>query len=289
MDLKLLASNIAEVYMQNPKVAAVLLGGSVSRNWQDNYSDIELFVLWNESPVDHDRKRVMEKVHGNVIDFHPYEEEEWSETYIAQGVKLEISSFLTETIEKAIEDVTERADTHLDKQCLVAAVHDGLSLEGSKLLKTLQKKTKSYPDSLSRAMILEYSDLGTRWQNREALLQREDWLMLYNVIVSVQTHIMGMLFGLNRLYVHHPAFKWQRRSLEFMPLTPKNISNRFESSLLDHPKTGVREMEKVIEDMHALINSAYPEMKLHDFLYKSLFLRPENEADMGDGFEAKRH
>ncbi|WP_152604252.1 hypothetical protein [Heyndrickxia ginsengihumi] len=52
-------------------------------------------------------------------------------------------------------------------------------------------------------MIKEYMDLGSRWNNREALFARGDWLMLYKVIVSVQSNIMGMLFGLNRLYVHH--------------------------------------------------------------------------------------
>jgi tRNA nucleotidyltransferase (CCA-adding enzyme) len=56
VDLKILASEIANIYQQNPKVEAVLLGGSVSRNWHDEYSDIELFVFWKGDPTDEERK-----------------------------------------------------------------------------------------------------------------------------------------------------------------------------------------------------------------------------------------
>lgn len=95
MDLHVKAKAIAVLYKQNPKVEAVLLGGSVARGWDDHFSDSELFVLWTEEPTDRDRKAIIEQANGNIIDFHPYEDEEWSESYITDNVKLEISSFLT--------------------------------------------------------------------------------------------------------------------------------------------------------------------------------------------------
>lgn len=130
MNLKLLASTISKVYKQNPKVEAVLLGGSVSRNWNDKYSDIELFVFWKEGPTEEDRKVSINSVNGKIIDFHPYEEEEWSETYVANGVKFEISNFLTSTIQNIINDVIVGFDTDLDKQCLISTVCHGITLYG---------------------------------------------------------------------------------------------------------------------------------------------------------------
>ncbi|MGG3694161.1 hypothetical protein [Heyndrickxia ginsengihumi] len=82
MNLKELAIDIANVYLQHSKVEAVLLGGSVSRNWYDDYADIELFILWRENPTDEDRKAAIHYVNGDIIDFYLYEDEEWSETYI---------------------------------------------------------------------------------------------------------------------------------------------------------------------------------------------------------------
>ncbi len=77
MDLKKLAHDIANVYMENSKVEAVLLGGSVARNWHDEFSDIELFVFWKIDPTDHDRKYVINRVNGEVIDFYDFEDDEW--------------------------------------------------------------------------------------------------------------------------------------------------------------------------------------------------------------------
>ncbi|MED4018734.1 DUF4037 domain-containing protein [Sutcliffiella cohnii] len=275
MHLKKFAAEIAKIYKMNPKVDAVLLGGSVSRNWEDEYSDIELFVFWNEAPSDEDRKTPIKKVKGDIIDFHPFEDEEWSETYTTEGVKLEISNFLTHTINKIIDDVTISFDTNLDKQCIVATVHDGVSLSGDLVIKSMKEKVHFYSDELSVAMIEEYIHLGNRWNNREALLNRKDWLMLYKVMVDVQTNVMGMLFGLNRQYVHHPAFKWQKQSLHSMNITPENIVNRLESIFLDHPSNSVRELEVIIGEVYGLIQREYPQIDLSSVIDKSLFLRPK--------------
>ena len=276
MTLKLLASNLSKVYMKNPKVAAVLLGGSVSRNWDDEYSDIELFVFWKEGPTDADRTFPINSVNGTVIDFHPFEEEEWSETYVTDGVKLEISNFLTSTIQNIVNDVILGFDTDLDKQCLVSAIYDGIPLYGEEIISNLKKKVEVYPKDLSVGMINDNIYLGNRWNNREALLKREDWLMLYKVIVSVQTNLMGILFGLNRIYVHHPAFKWQKHSLEAMKIAPHNAFNRFKSILLTHPKESVSELEEIIQEVYELIRTEYPSIDLSEVIDKSLSLRTKN-------------
>ena len=262
--------------MKNPKVEAVLLGGSVSRNWDDEYSDIELFVFWKEGPTDVDRKFPINSVNGTVIDFHPFEEEEWSETYVTDGVKLEISNFLTSTIQNIINDVILGFDTDLDKQCLISTVYDGIPLYGEEIISNLKKKVEVYPKDLSVGMINDNIYLGNRWNNREALLKREDWLMLYKVIVSVQTNLMGILFGLNRIYVHHPAFKWQKHSLEAMKIVPNNAFNRFKSILLTHPKESVSELEEIIQEVYELIRTEYPSLDLSEVIDKSLSLRPKN-------------
>ena len=65
------------------------------------------------------------------MSYHPYEEEEWSETYLTkEGIKLEISNFLTVTVEKIISEVIEQHDINYEKQCIVSSVHDGVSLYG---------------------------------------------------------------------------------------------------------------------------------------------------------------
>ncbi|GGP11838.1 DUF4037 domain-containing protein [Oceanobacillus neutriphilus] len=276
MNLNILAEKAAKVYQINPKVEAVLLGGSVSRNWQDSYSDIELFIFWKEPPTDEDRKKPVTKLAGEIIDFYPYEEKEWSETYIAEGIKLEISNFLTTSIEGIIDDIVVSFNPDVYKQCLAAAVYDGVPLSGESFVKQLKDKVKQYPNELSIAMIKEYMFLGNSWTNREALLHRKDWLMLYKVITDVQTHIMGMLSGLNKQYVHHPAFKWQKQTLESMAIAPENISSRLESVFLSDPVTSLSELEGIVLEVYQFIQREHPKMDISPVVGKSLFLRPEH-------------
>ncbi|ERN53942.1 DUF4037 domain-containing protein [Alkalihalophilus marmarensis] len=277
MNLERLASQISNFYKQNQKIEAVLLGGSVSRNWHDKHSDIELFVFWKGAPTDDERKAPIIELNGNIIDFHPYEEEEWSESYITQGVKFEISNFLTETIHKVIRDVITSYDTDLDKQCILATVYNGVTLSGDLVINSMKEKVSKYPYKLSVAMVKENLYLGNRWNNREALLERKDWLMLYKVMTEVQTKLMGILFGLNRQFVHHPAFKWQKQTLDSMEVTPENIVNRLASTFLEDPNVSVRELEAIIQETYELIKCELPQIDVSFVVDKSLYLRPRND------------
>ena len=100
-------------------------------------------------------KKPIAELDGEIIDFFPYEDGEWSETYISQGVKLEISNFLTETINMVINDVLVSFDTNPVKQCLLAAIHDGISLSEDNVMETLKNKVKKYPTELRIAMVEE--------------------------------------------------------------------------------------------------------------------------------------
>lgn len=277
LDLKKLAMDVSEVYAQNSKVEAILLGGSVSRNWQDEYSDIELLIFWKEEPADEDRKESIKKSAGKIIDFHPFEQEEWSETYVSQGVKFEISNFLTDTIQQIIKDVIFFFDTDLEKQCIVAAIDKGIPFHGELVITKMKERVSEYPDELRKAMIVENMDLGNRWNNRAALLYRQDWLMLYKVMVTVQTKLMTILFSLNRQYVPHPAFKWQRNSLELMEITPENAITRLESVFLNTPESSVKELQAIIQEVYRLIDRELPQIGISTTIDKSLLLRPKNE------------
>lgn len=271
------AKEIATIYKSNPNIDTVFVGGSVSRNWQDAYSDIEIFVLWKEAPTVEERRNPITLVNGEIVDFFPYEDDEWSETYMSQGVKLEISNFLTVTITKVIENVLLSFNTCPVKQCLLAAVQDGICLGDDSVMELLKNKIRSYPTELSIAMVKENLYMGNKWNNREALLHRKDWLMLYQTIAEVQMKLMNILFGLNRQFIHHPSFKWQRQTLESMAIIPKDITNRFESTFLQDPEIAVKQLNLIIKDVYRLIQQTLPQIDVSTVIQKSLSLRPFNQ------------
>ncbi|MFG6147150.1 DUF4037 domain-containing protein [Halobacillus sp. B23F22_1] len=254
MILKETAVKVANAYKANSKVEAIYIAGSLSREWEDEYSDIELNICWSESPGDEDRKSVINELNGSIIDFHEYEEEEWSESYEVDGAKIEISSFLTETILKKIQRVTKEFRIDIEDQSIAASIHYGIPLYGEEVLDGLKAKVLVYPESLSSNMINAHLDFGPRWKHRHTLLDREDWLMFYSLLTGTQEKVMGLLFGLNCMYVHHPAYKWQKQSLDLMNIKPDRINERLESVFLSTPAAGLQELEGVIEDIERLID-----------------------------------
>ncbi|MGR3764274.1 DUF4037 domain-containing protein [Rossellomorea sp. NS-SX7] len=260
-NLKRKSLEMAQLYKQNPKVESVLLAGSVSRNWHDEHSDIEFHIFWVEPPNDEDRLDPIHKVNGSILSFHPYEEEEWSEAYHTDdGIKLEISSFLTATVERVINEVIYNFTTDYDKQCIAASVYYGQPLFGEEKINQLKNTLRSYPEELSKAMILENLQFGNRWDNRQALLNRKDWLMLYSVICDVQRNILGVLFGLNQMFVHHPSFKWMHHSVALMNVKPKKLDDRMADVLYGKPEKSVRELTFLIEETIALVEERYPDL-----------------------------
>ncbi|MFP7477450.1 DUF4037 domain-containing protein [Terribacillus saccharophilus] len=270
------AKDIANIYKMNTNIDTVFVGGSVSRNWHDAYSDIEIFVLWKEAPTEEERKNPIVLLNGEIIDFFPYEDGEWSETYISQGVKFEISNFLTTTINKVIDEVMLSFDTSPVKQCLLAAIHNGISLSDDAVMEMLKDKVRRYPVELGIAMVSENLYMGAKWNNREALLHRRDWLMLYQTMAEVQKKLMHLLFGLNRQFIHHPSLKWQRQTLESMDIIPKDAADRFESIFLQAPETAVKELDEIIKHIYELIQQTLPQIDVSAISEKSLYLRPFN-------------
>ncbi|MCP3030981.1 DUF4037 domain-containing protein [Halobacillus sp. A1] len=254
MTLKELAAKAAEVYKDNPKVEAVYIAGSISREWEDEHSDIELHVLWGEGPSEDDRRIPVERLNGKMISFYEYEDEEWSETYEMEQKKLEMSHFLTQTVVRKIQKVTREFQVDIEDQCIAASVHFGIPLYGEELLDGLKAKVLVYPEALSHSMIEAHSNLGPRWKHRHTLLEREDWLMFYSLMASTQEKVMGLLFGLNCMYVHHPAYKWQKQSLELMNIKPDQLKERLESVFLSSPAKGLKDLESVVEDLQILVD-----------------------------------
>lgn len=98
------AKKVTEYYRSNTNVDIVYISGSVSRGWEDEYSDIEINVLWNKDPTEDERLYPIKERGGKVLDFYPFEGEEWSESYIVSNVKYEISNFCTRTFQRIIDN-----------------------------------------------------------------------------------------------------------------------------------------------------------------------------------------
>src|SRR5215475_13806234 len=86
------ARSVAPIIARNPKVQAIMLGGSASRGNADSYSDIEIGVFWSEAPTEADRLAPIEPCGGEFWELDSYnaEDDVWMEQWGLGGVKMDM-------------------------------------------------------------------------------------------------------------------------------------------------------------------------------------------------------
>ncbi|CAG9622389.1 DUF4037 domain-containing protein [Sutcliffiella rhizosphaerae] len=265
MSLKQTAMKLTTIYKNNPSIEAIMLAGSVATGWEDEFSDIELHILWKKPPSDDDRKQPIQFINGSVLSYFPFEDGEWSESYLTpEGIKLEISNFLTSTVETFITDVTIHFDMNYDKQCILASIKDGMPLYGEMVINSLKQSISIYPHQLAKRMISENLWLGSRWNNRAALMKRQDRLMLNGVTQDACIKLMGVLFGLNKMYVHHPSFKWLSNKEKEFTVKPENFVARINQFLLSNQEQALKELEDLFADVIRLVHQYHLDLDIEE-------------------------
>jgi hypothetical protein len=255
------AREMAGHYAQNEKVAAVVVAGSVGHGRADAYSDIELDVFWLKPPTDEERKRPIKALAGEIIAFHAYEDDEWSEDFLTGKMQVDVSNFLVDTIDRYLGEVL-LGDTAVLKQCRLAALQHGVAVVGREQIENWQARITPYPDALRRAMIAEnlsFNALGI-WYMRDVLLARQDWLFLADVLVRMQQRILGALHGLNGLYLAHPGFKWLNETIAEMTLAPPKLATRLQHINHSPPAEAISPLHHLLQETVALAEQELPEM-----------------------------
>ncbi|WP_308937077.1 DUF4037 domain-containing protein [Cytobacillus kochii] len=214
---------------------------------------------------------------GKILDFYPFEGEEWSESYIVSNVKYEISNFRTRTFQRIIDDLLIKLKADIEKQVLLASLQSGIPLVGKDLFKGLRRQMDGYPTELTIYLIKEYKEVTNSWHSRYGLLERNDWYLLQQVLFSVEKNILILLFALNKEFIQHPGFKWLRKSVNALKVKPSNFLERLEKVHIGQlTMRDLQELEKLLVETYRLIERAYPEIDLNEVKQKSKLTRPKN-------------
>lgn len=264
-----LAKHIAGAYTTNPRVRAVVVNGSVGRGNADRYSDLELTVFWADHPAENERRAAVERAGGSDLTLWPlYEpDEEYSSSYLVGGVKVDLGEFTVETIERFIDDVIERADIADYKQLLISAILQGTPVHGAALVRQWRAQVASYPRALAEAMILAHCEFNL--SSADVLAERDDLLMLYDLICTTERQILGILLGLNRLYLANPNYKWLDQLVSELRIAPAALSFRLKQIFRTDAKLAVRALQQLIEETLALVEKHMPQLDMQPYLAQS--------------------
>jgi hypothetical protein len=251
----ILARQIAPAYIQNPKVQAIAVTGSVARGWADNHSNLEISIFWSETPSEAEGQAARES-----FDIRSFRNGRWLERGELEGIKIELNQILVETVEQCLTEVVAHYDPAVEKQLLLASIQYSLPFHGAPLIEAWRVRAASYPPQLAQAMIRQNLQFNGSWANRETLVERDDLLPLYDLYCQMERQILGILFGLNRLYLPHPNGKWLERLAREMTLCPPALVVRLKQVFRLAPRSGARLLQELLDETLSLVETHMPEI-----------------------------
>ncbi len=199
------AEAMAERYAASDGVAAVLLAGSVARGLADARSDVEVDVYWKRAPTDAERRAVVDDAGWEWV-YAEVDEHEWADGLRLDGVKVDVSQFVTTTIDGYLDALRE-GDTEPELQVRATALLDGRALAGESLIEAWRARLAPYPEALALAM-LDQALPPRPVERLEMLVARDDPVLLTRDVVEGVHGLLDALFAVNRTYVPHPFHKW---------------------------------------------------------------------------------
>ena len=140
------------------------VAGSVGSGLAGQFSDLELDCYWFSAPGDQDRTGPIRALGGDLAALWDYDqEEEWSEDYRLGELDVTVTSFLTGSVERFLDQVVQDADTDPVKHMHLAALLRSRPLLGAELMTSWRSRAGEYPYEFVSAMVERaLNPLGSR-------------------------------------------------------------------------------------------------------------------------------
>ena len=259
-----LADRMAKAYVA-AGAEAVLLGGSSARGEADRHSDIEVGVFWRRAPTDDERAAAIAAAGGDLHRLWPYAEVDraWFDDWFIgrrgdepkSGVLVEPVHMTIDDASSVVEDVTQRFDPALEKQVLLAALHDGIPLAGAEVLRPWREAARGYPDDLALAVVERHAQIEHFW--RFAMYrERDNPMRLAEAVVDVQTRVLHALLAVNRIYWY--GFKSLESVARRLALAPGEVLPRLRRAYTAGPDELEPLLTGLVEETYDLVEAHVP-------------------------------
>ena len=165
----------------------------------DAASDIELDVYWTAPPSSADREAAVEGAGFERV-YAEEDEHEWADGLLVDGVKIDVSGFVTSTIDTYLDRALV-GDTEAELQVRVTALRDGIPLHGARVIDAWRARGAGYPGTLAGAM----GEPGLELRRRERLAKRgaRDGLLLVHRDLRALPRVRAVMDALVELFQRH--------------------------------------------------------------------------------------
>ncbi len=256
-----IARRLADTCAAAETVQAVAVTGSVAAGTADDASDIDLLVLHSSLPPAAVLSTIREAVNGSqrLYCSSAQDNARFKEGYFADGVRCDLSHLTLAALEEDLALVLEAHSTDAHAQSRVSGIQSSLALYGGAVLSAFQQRASCYPAALARIMVRNYLRFQPFWAMTELGVKRRDLLYLYQTFVDAEKSIIGVLCGLNSVYLPGD-FKHTARLAAQLPIAPENLAARLAAVFQQAPEAAASELGALIRETFALVEQQMPDV-----------------------------
>lgn len=255
-----LARRIAQVYAAQPHARAIILTGSAAEGESDYYSDLDIILYYDKLPADEELLAAFQRNEGQDYRLLGRADEEKIESYLVDGVECQCAHTTIAAWERDMAVVLEQLDVTTPLQKALSGMLEALPLYGESLVRQWQAKLVAYPETLARAMVEHYLPVYPLWGLQERLAGRDATVWVYEMLVEIAQHLLGVLAGLNRRYYSTFQFKRMHRFVAQLDIAPPDFADRLESLFHADVASAAEQARALTRETVALVDEHMPQV-----------------------------
>ena len=257
-------------------IKAIVIAGSVARDYADEYSDIEIPIFWETLPDDATRHRVVNALNGKFL--YDYDGPAHEDQLLIDGVQVDLWDISTTHEEEILEDVLHKHQFDLGTLNALDTIRCCIPLYGHALVQKWKHRAREYPDELARKIIQEHL-ASFRIGELFILAQRNNPTAFYAQLCFLQQEIFLVLLALNRSYF--PTFKWLYRALESMQIKPEAIGTRFRQAFEVSYADAITDIKALLEETLHLVEGKFPQIDAKPIYHHLSYMRTAHDDEPG--------
>ena len=237
-----------------------MLGGSVAQGVADRWSDIDTVVYWDT--IDRDWLETPRAAEGGSrftwVEHYPGNA--CLEQYRFGTVKADVAHVRLGWLDELIDGTLSGDSFDTTSLDVLRGLRESIVLFGEERYEPLRARTLDFPDSLRRALVEAHLKFTPSWIYDGMGRDRGDLVVFYEYVLATMRNVVGVLAGLNRVYVAPEKLKRVGAVVSRMELTPPDAAARLDA-LLDLPRERVRpELDDLVGATLELVDVHLPEV-----------------------------
>jgi hypothetical protein len=262
-----LAKKSIQAYIAHPNAKAAMVTGSTATGQadvysDDVYSDVEMFIYYDELPDQTELQLARQKNQGSepILILDDYHEGHFGEFYYIDGVQFQIGNSTIEFWEREMAVVLQELDVTSPLQKALSGMLDCIPLHGEELISEWKSQIANYPSALAHKMVEKHLNFFPIWILQEHLAARDTTLFQHQIRLEAGQNLLGVLAGLNHLYYSTFQLKRMKQFTEQMNIAPDNLYMRLESIYHQEPLAAANQLKELIAETVDLVELHLPEI-----------------------------